>query len=462
MSPGPAPEWPSDRWLPWPPPRSWRGTSRNAAPGPAVSRRVLSHTPHERFGPDGQARHMGIASLSLLRGPLAEGVLTAAIGECGASLDELRLADVRVHPGGAVRTRYLVDVRRADGRRSREALVAATGDFIPTGATVVAGEHLGEHIEVGVWRLAHDPALPGLKILEEPTRIADLFSASGLVLSGAPTIAVLAYRPAQRAVLAVSAGCSRWFVKVVHPCAVADLRVRHDMLADRLPVPPVLAATSDGLVLLPEAPGTLLRDVLSSSAEAGGVALPAPAEFEKLLDGLPDDLVRLPRRRSILQRVHDSVEVLRMCAESDPSVPAPLAAELASEANRLADKILSTSQAPADAHDPVHGDFYHNQLLTAGGQFTGLLDVDTAGPGERVDDWATLIGYLSVLGMSHETARTYCAEVLGYAERRVPPADLRARAAAVVLGLVPAPFRAQRTDWPSHAAERLALARAWL
>ena len=111
---------------------------------------------------------------------------------------------------------------------------------------------------------------------------------------------------------------------------------------------------------------------------------------------------------------------------------------------------------------PVHGDFYHNQLLTDGAHVSSVLDIDTAGPGERADEWATLIGYLSVLGMSHAPARRYCDEMLAYTERRIDPRDLHRRTAAVVLGLATWPFRARLTDWPGYAAGRLALAREWL
>lgn len=405
---------------------------------------------------------MASTSLTLLLGPHAEGVLTAALRECGSAIDHLRLADVRVQPDGSVRTRYIADVRRSDGARTCEALVAATGAYVPAGATVVAGEHLGEHVEVGVWRFAQDPVLPALQIVEDPTRVADLFSAHGVALARTPRIVVRAYRPAQRAVLEVSDGRSRWFVKVVKPTAVAGLRLRHDLLAARLPVPRVLAETADGMLVLTEAPGMLLRDRLIGNAAPGSAALPSPAELEQLLDDLPEDLLRLPSHRSVLQRVHDSARVLGICAQSDPTVSAALAVELASEANRLVDQVLAASPEPAETHVPVHGDFYHNQLLSDGSQVSGVLDVDTAGPGERADEWATLIAYLSVLGMSHAQARRYCNEVQTYAERRIDPRDLHRRAAAVVLGLVTAPFRARLADWPRYAAGRLALAREWL
>ena len=404
---------------------------------------------------------MAITPLTLLLGAHAEHVLAAAIGEGGASVEELRLADIRVQPSGAVRARYIAGVRHPDGSRGHEALVAATGAYIPTSATVVAGEPLGERVEVGVWRVAQDPALPGLRMVEDPERVADLLSAHNVALAGPPRVLVRAYRPAQRAVLEVSDGRCRWFVKVVNPAAAAGLRLRHDLLAPRLPVPPVLAETSDGLVLLPEGCGTLLRERLICDRQPDLVELPAPADVEKLLDALPIELMRLPSRRSILHRVQESAEVLRICAESDPAVPASLAAKLTSEATGVVEQVLTPSEQ-AEPPVPVHGDFYHNQVLTDGSRITGLLDVDTAGPGERADDWATMIGYLSVLGISQARARRYCGAALAYAERRIDPRVLRRRTAAVVLGLASAPFRARLDDWPSHAADRLALAREWL
>jgi aminoglycoside phosphotransferase len=398
--------------------------------------------------------------LTLLLSPEAEGVLGAAIGDHGVRLEDLRPADTRVRPSGAVRVRYVAEVRRSDGSRSREALVAATGENIPAGATVVAGEYGGQPLEVGVWRWQQDPALPALQIAGDSTRLAELLSAHGLPIGAAPEIAVRAYRPTQRAVLEVRDGDNRWFVKVVRPAELANLRIRHDLLSARLPVPPVLAHASEGIVVLPEASGALLRDQLSSGSDTA--ALPAPGELEKLLDALPDDLMQLRSNRSILDRAHDSAEVLRICAASDPALSPTQAAELTGEATRVVDAALSVSQELSEPPVPVHGDFYHGQLLADGSRITGLLDVDTAGPGERADEWATLIGYLSVLGLSHAPARGYCDAVFAHAEHRIEPGALRRRTAAVVLGLATAPFRARLDDWSKHTASRLALARNWL
>ena len=171
--------------------------------------------------------------------------------------------------------------------------------------------------------------------------------------------------------------------------------------------------------------------------------------------------MRLPPQRSILQRAPDSAEVLRICAESDPSVPAQLAAELAARAARIVERVLTASPEPA-ARVPVHGDFYHDQLLTSGSPPHRPARRRYWGPGERVDEWATLIGYLSVLGMSHAPARRYGDACWPSLSTASDPRDLHRRTAAVVLGLVTRPFRVRLADWPSHTAARLALANAFL
>ena len=112
---------------------------------------------------------------------------------------------------------------------------------------------------------------------------------------------------------------------------------------------------------------------------------------------------------------------------------------------------------------PVHGDFYESQLLADAGTVSGLLDVDTAGRGHRIDEWATLLAHLSVLALHGcEPARHYGTAVLAHAERRFPAAQLRPRIAAAVFGLATGPFRVQEPGWPTHTRARLELAGRWL
>ncbi|CAN5637879.1 hypothetical protein BH11ACT6_BH11ACT6_15500 [soil metagenome] len=391
---------------------------------------------------------MSIPALSLLLGPDAAGLLDAAVGEYGASLTSVQVADAHVAPTGGVRVRYCGQVRRADGSLRAEVLVAATGDRITSGAAVLAGEFDGAAVQVGVWRWQQDPALPGLATASHPVRLAQLLAGGGIRVAGPLRISVRAYRPGQRAVLEVSDSCSRWFVKVVPPVAVAGLQRRHALLSAVLPVPPIVAADADGLIVLAEAPGTLLRHLVSRDAPYG-TALPNPKALQQLLDRLPSSLSQLPARVSHLQRVEQSVRVLQLTAGASALL------------EQVADELRS---APRQQHleVPVHGDFHDGQLLFDGGRISSVIDIDTAGRGERADEWAALLGHLSVYGLSSPRARSYGAEVLAFASRQVDADDLRLRTAAVVLGLATGPFRTQRPDWRDRTSMRLALAHQWL
>lgn len=184
--------------------------------------------------------------------------------------------------------------------------------------------------------------------------------------------------------------------------------------------------------------------------------IPPPEALEALLDALPAELTAMPRRRSHLQLVDDNAAALRWAAADEPAVLAEL--------DDLVDALHTVEEMPGPVV-PVHGDFYEGQLLTRGERITGLVDLDTAGPGERIDEWAMLLAHLSGLDLDdqwHPTAGRYAAEVLAHAGRRVPPRQLRQRTAAALLGLATGPFRIQHPRWPEHTVARLELAKKWL
>jgi aminoglycoside phosphotransferase (APT) family kinase protein len=113
----------------------------------------------------------------------------------------------------------------------------------------------------------------------------------------------------------------------------------------------------------------------------------------------------------------------------------------------------------------VHGDFHSSQVLVDAGRVVGLVDVDTAGVGQRTDDLANLIGQLSTLTLFSSQRRAieaYIAQLLAHFDRITDPAALRLRVAAVVLGLATGPFRVQSNDWVEETWTRLALARKWV
>jgi hypothetical protein len=379
--------------------------------------------------------------LSLLLGPEAPELLAVALDGYGSRLRALRTVTVGVQPSGATVVQYAAEVERADGSHTRETLAATTGDRIPEGAAVLAGHG----VQVGVWRWPQDPALPALATATDPVRLSAALRAAGLPREGVTRIRMRAYRPGRRAVLEVEGGGPRLYVKVVRPRAVAALRARHDLLAAHVPVPRMLAATAGGMLVLSECPGASLRSRLFRD-----LPLPAPADLDELLGALPPTLLDLPRRRTHLERV--------------PHFAAVLAITGAAERARL--DALATTLARADpgTHPDVavHGDFYDGQLLCSDQRITGLVDVDTAGPGHRIDEWATLLAHLSVLAL-HGTAaaRHYGARVLAHAEERFARSELRPRVAAAVLGLATGPFRVQQARWAPHTEARLQLAEQW-
>ncbi|MGY1709981.1 phosphotransferase family protein [Geodermatophilus sp. SYSU D00758] len=393
------------------------------------------------------------APLRLLLGPAAGELWTAVLGPLGGAPVELRATGVTHRPDGATTVRYAAEVAWAGGRRTREALAATTGRAVPPGAAVVEGEVDGSSVPVGVWRWPLDPALPGLAWAVSASAAAGRLAGLGLPV-GRPRLRLRAYRPGRRGVVEVRAEGRRLFLKVVRPDAVERLAGRHALLAGAVPVPPVLAATDDGVVVLPALPGTTLRELLRGD----GAGLPAPAALEAVLDALPRALARPAAGSGPLPG-----DGLARAGEH----AAVLGAVLPALRPRLAGLTAALASAPRGAHAavPVHGDFHEAQLLVDGGAVVGLLDVDTAGAGHRVDDWATLLAHLAVLDQVYPGAPAvpaYRDRVHAAGRERWPAAELHPRVAAVLLGLATGPFRVQQAGWPARTAARLDLAERWL
>ncbi|MEZ5233620.1 MAG: phosphotransferase [Acidimicrobiales bacterium] len=180
---------------------------------------------------------------------------------------------------------------------------------------------------------------------------------------------------------------------------------------------------------------------------------PPAAAIIELLDRLPAALMDAGPTRDLVQD-----------AERLGGVIAAVLPGARHRVRRLLDAIARTAGDPGPAQ-PVHGDLYEAQLLVSGGRVTGLLDVDTAGAGHRIDDLANCCAHLSVLALvdaHHRRINAYGTDVLQAAEAVHPPLELRSRIAAALLGLATGPFRVQEPDWPQRTMARLALAERWL
>ncbi len=86
-------------------------------------------------------------------------------------------------------------------------------------------------------------------------------------------------------------------------------------------MPPVLAATPDGVIVLPEAKGTPLQTLIIG----GDAALPSPEALESVLNALPAELMTLTPEPSHLQMLDHHAGVLRCVAGDEPTVLTRLA-----------------------------------------------------------------------------------------------------------------------------------------
>ncbi|MGN6240956.1 MAG: aminoglycoside phosphotransferase family protein [Cellulosimicrobium cellulans] len=393
------------------------------------------------------------AWLDLLTAPEAGELLAVALGADGASLDTWRVHQVHARPGAEVTVGYDVVARRAlaagpgGGTASADAaeyLLATTAPLSPdaVGAGVVRLAD-GPRV-VHVWRHPADPLLPGLAAACDAVELTRRLAAAGALADGevVESVTMVAYRPLRRAVLRARTSARTVYVKVVRPDRARSLVRRHDLFrTGAVRAPRCLARDDDGVVVLEEAFGPSLAQHLAALGPDDQPAAIDPRELLRALDALPARATTLRRRPAWSERVEHYAASALAVHGLDPA-----------RADRVA-RAVRTAVATRDPGPVVatHGDFYEANVLLdlaapgdpaapGGGARVGvLLDVDTLGPGHRVDDLACLVAHLAVLpslapavygGVGALVDR--CVAVF---DERVDPAALRARAAGVVLSL---------------------------
>jgi hypothetical protein len=390
--------------------------------------------------------------LAVLTEPDASGLLDSAVATMGGVLRDWSATHVDHRPGRSTTVAYRTRVQWPDGERT-ETLGARLSSAAPPSTDHPGVVRMSDGSrEVQVWRFPADPALPGLRAVCDPGAVAELLRATGVEPSGAG-IRVVGYRPCRRAVVEITTPTARVFAKVLRPGAAADVHRRLEVTrAAGLPTPRSLGWNEDGILVLEPLPGLGLREVVRRY----GSHACSPDELLDLLDRLPGELTELPRRRPWSESAAYYADVIAA------AVP-----ELGDHAGAVAAAVAAELDADDDADDDaVHGDFYEAQLLASDGRITGLLDVDTAGPGRRVDDLACMVAHLSVLvTMAPATStgvRSALASWTGRFDRAVDPHQLRIRAAGAVLSLAIGPYRTQESGWPRAVADRIELAGQWL
>jgi len=371
--------------------------------------------------------------LELLSGPDAGDLLASVFAPAGGHPVEWTVTQVD-HDRATVA--YAARVAWADGTVSDETLGAAAAP-LPAGVTLLSDGTT----EVGMWRFPFDPDLPGLAVACDPARMTRLANRLGLAGTARPRVRT--YRPRRRAVVEVTTPGGTVFVKVLRPDRVEQVHELHRRaVGAHTPAP--LGWTPDGLLVLAALPGSTLRAELLAGRPALRVE-----DVVATLDALPACLAAGPLRRTWGQKAWHYAEIVAATAPG-----------LASRARAVAAEVDHVD--PEGPPVPAHGDFYEAQLMVSGGRVTGLLDIDTAGRGERLDDAACLLAHLDVLAQLHPGLRHPGPALRARFERDLDRAALARRIAAVVLSLATGPYRVRDPRWLTATGERLALAESWL
>lgn len=346
---------------------------------------------------------------------------------------------VRWQPDRSLLVRYA----GTDDAGDPTSFIAYAAARLPEQATILEGA-AGR---VAVWEMRRDPWLPGLRVALDPPSVRRMLAPLG-VAEGPVALRLQAYRPGRRAVVEILTGRYRFFLKVVRPERVAALQVRHRAHEATLPIPLSHGWSPEhGLVLLEARPGTTLRQAL-----ANGDAVPAPQRIDTLLHALPE-ADGAPARSQVEAGVRH-VDLLR---------------RLAPDAIREVDEDLLVFETPdATTLRPIHGDLHEAQVLVQGGEVTGLIDLDTAGLGEPLDDWATFLAHLAIWRNAaadddtHARVTAYARGVADVALSLGAPEAIERRTAAVILGLAAGPFASLAPDWAQLVDARIRLAVDWL
>ncbi|MEN0069697.1 MAG: phosphotransferase [Propionicimonas sp.] len=389
----------------------------------------------------------------LLTSTEAGGLLEAAVEHAGGTLVSWTLDHVDANPPHSTTATYSAVVDWPYGRREELLGVSARASG-PVASDAAAEIFADGEREVAVWLYPQDPDLPGLAraaYAESMAEICNTHHVFATPVSPADLdLQMVGYRPRRRAVVRVATTTGEAvYVKVLRQRLFDDVLRRHQLLASAgVPVAPIAAVTDDHLLVLRELPGIpLARAVFEPE-------LPCTADdLVELLDSLPASVSQLERRPPWSDAVHHYANVVSRAAPA-----------LERRLDWLVDTIEQGTAPVGPGNEPTHGDFHEGQLHVAGGRVCGLLDIDTIGPGRRVDDLACLVAHLSTIqrmnpaqeATVHQLVRTWVPAF----DARVDPTQLRLRAAAVIISLATGPFRGQEPDWERETATMVRSAEA--
>lgn len=264
----------------------------------------------------------------------------------------------------------------------------------------------------------------------------------------------LAYRPLRRAVLKATFAepLGEVFLKVLRKDADL-LATKHRVLADAgIPVPHLLGDPVSDVLAIRRVTGMPMAQAIMD----GRTPPVTGANIVSVLSAFPADLMNAPARPAWTDRLEWYAHA------ADTALPEE-STRIHALMHRI-NRVLDTAyRGPLVAN---HGDFYEANIFVQDGQITGIIDIDSAGPGYLIDDLACFIGHLAVLPTldqrySHvpDFVRYYLTEFSNeLAQRGIDPQGLYARSASVVLSLIAGARDEEDPHWKFAARQRLAVA----
>ena len=325
------------------------------------------------------------AAAPLLTGPEAGGILKTALATAHTELESWTVDAVNARPGAETSVGYDVV---AGGERFY--MVASTVTLTDEQRSAAKAVHLAsEDGHVNVWRHPADPYLPGLAVACVPEALAPRLSAVTGRDETVESLDMMVLRPMRRAVLRVRSVADgeahTWYIKVVRPERAQALLSRHQMSKHA----PKAFDAGDGIIVVQEATGTPMTRALHRPDGS------APGELKSQMllasmEALPSTAVDLKARPAVADRV---AQYAKMAI--DEGLPA---ARIESLVERI-EAFLAV--APPHPTVPTHGDMHAANMYVDDAhdptKVVALIDLDTLGPGRRIDDCACMLAHMMVL-----------------------------------------------------------------
>ncbi|MFW7415232.1 phosphotransferase [Demequina sp. SO4-18] len=368
------------------------------------------------------------AAAPLLTGPQAGDILATALATTEIELESWTVDSVNARPGAETSVGYDVV---AGGERIY--LIASTVELTDEQRAAAKAVRLAsDDGEVHVWRHPADPYLPGLADACIPETLAPRLSAATGRSITIESLDMMVMRPMRRAVLRVRTvaedGRRTWYVKVVRPERAEAMLARHRMCD----LAPLALDAGDGIVVVQEADGVPMTRALHRP-DGSDPAQIDPQMLLAAMDRLPEEATALDARPPVPDRVS---QYARMAI--DEGLPKERVEALE---HRIGAVLASAPSHPTVAtHGDLHAANIYLDDAAAPSRIEAVIDLDTLGPGRRIDDCACMLAHMMVLPQldaeGYRGVPPVAERLLQVFGERFGLEELRARVSANILSLV--------------------------